>query len=456
MNLSAIATPRIFPICPAALLLILAAPAALAQARPEDSALEFRVDSLVRQEANARLLSGVVLLARGDHVLWQRGYGFADWERLVPNKPTTRFGIGSITKNMTDIVVSILEREGRLDLDAPVSKYLGDFPKGPNGGIVTVRHLLNHRSGIPWRVTSETEETQTLHPSDIVDRVRKQGLLFEPGTKELYSSAGYTVLARVIEVVEGKPIEAVLRQRIFVPATMRFSTDESGQQLMPGRALPYRLGATADTLAVFRGPYKDLSFLAGAGSVYATAEDLLHFIRAMRDGVFGDAGRRQVVADSGSTWATWYGRTTNGYEASVDYDPSHDVTFVLLANLQSAATWQLRQQIRNVLSGVAVTAILRPPPVAPRFESPDSVVGFYGDPEDPIVVSLVDGHLIRDGNEFYPIAGRKYYIPANGGVFWFSRTANGGVDGFHTIWSPGRETTAPRITPHRPHPTAAR
>ena len=448
MNLRNTASLPMLSIC-SATLLMLGPSAALAQARADDATLATRIDSLIREEADARLFSGVFLLAHGDRVVLQRGYGFADWERLVPNTPTTRFGIGSITKSMTDLAIARLVSEGRLDLDTPVSKYLGDFPKGPNGGVVTVRHLMTHRSGIPWRVTTEMEETQTLHPADIVDRVRKQGLLFEPGTKELYSSAGYTVLARVIEVIEGKPIEAVLRERIFAPGGMTLATDETGQRLMPRRALPYRLGAQADTVAVFSGPYKDFSFLAGAGSVFATDEDLLHWIRAMRSGVFGDAGRRQAVADSGSTWATWYGRTTNGYEASVDYDPARDLTFILLANLQSVTTWRLRMQLRNVLTGRAVATLPRPPRVASRFESPDSLVGSYGDPEDPIVVSLVDGHLIRDGNEFYPIADRRYYVPGTGAVFWFTRTANGSVDAFHTIWPSGEQTTAPRVTPSR-------
>ena len=446
MNLRAPARRHALTLASAAVVLPLVAHGGFAQSRLSDRAVESTIDSLIRREADARLFSGVVLVARGDNIVLQRGYGFADWERLVPNTTATRFGIGSITKTMTEIVVATLEREGRLNLDDPVSKYLGDFPRGPNGGVVTIRHLLTHRSGVPWRVTTEVEETRTLHPADIVELVRKKGLLFEPGTKELYSSAGFTCLARVIEVIEDKPFDAVLRDRIFRPAQMSSATDETGQQLMPRRALSYRLDVTADTLAVFTAPYKDLSFLAGAGSVFAAPEDLLHLVHALRSGVFGDAGRREVVADSGSIWMTWYGRTTNGYEASVDYDPSRDLTFILLANLQSAATFQLRRQIRNVLTGKATTAIHRPPPVASRFEAADSsIVGSYGDPDDPIIVSVVDGHLIRDGNEFYPIAGHRYYVPATDAVFWFVRRADGSVEAFHTIWGAGQETTAPKV-----------
>ena len=342
---------------------------------------------------------------------------------------------------MTETLVEMLATEGRLDLDAPVSRYLGSFPAGPKGGLVTIRHLVDHRSGVPHRVTNAMEETVPLHPSDIVERVRAKGLLFEPGTQELYSSAGFSCLARVIELIEGKPFDAVLRDRIFRPASMATASDETGQQLMPQRALPHRLGASAGAVVVASAPYKNLGFLTGAGSVYATAEDLLRFARASRQGVFGPAGKTRTAESGGQTWRSWYGRT-DGYEASVDLLPAEDVTFVFLSNLRSAANWQVREQVKNLLVGREAAAIFRPPPpLAASFETPDTVLGSYGDPSDPVVVAMVDGHLFRDENEFYPIAGGRYYIPASGSTFRFRRTSDGIVDGMVTVspWAARRK-----------------
>jgi CubicO group peptidase (beta-lactamase class C family) len=398
-----------------------------------EAALLTRIDSLATAEATAGLLSGVILVARGDRILLQRAYGFASWELRAPATPSTRFGIGSITKVMTGTLVDMLASEDRLDLDAPVSRYLGSFPAGPKGGAVTIRHLVDHRSGVPHRVTSEMEETLPLHPSDIVERVRAKGLLFEPGTQDLYSSAGFSCLARVIELIEGKPFDVVLRDRIFRPASMVTASGETGEQLMPQRALPYRLAASAGTVVVASAPYKNLGFLTGAGSVYATAEDLLRFARALRNGVVGPAGKTRTAETAGQTWRSWYGRTT-GYEASVDLLPATDVTFVFLSNLRSAANWQVREQVKNLLVGREAAAILRPtPPTDSSFEAPDSFLGSYGDPSDPIKVAMVDGHLFRDENEFYAIAGGRYYIPASGSVFRFRRTSDGTVDGIVTV-----------------------
>jgi len=422
-------------ICAAALLLVLA--------QLIDTGLAAKVDGLVNPEAAANLLAGNILIARGDRIVFQKAYGFANWELRAPNSTSTRFGVGSITKEMTQTIVDLLVQDGRLDLNAPVRTYLDGFPAGPKGGQATVRDLLTHKAGVPFRVTTPIEETQRLHPADIVDRVRKTGLLSEPGTTELYSSAGFTVLARVIEIIEKKPFDAVLAERIFRPASMSTATDETGQQLMTNRAMGYRLSAGTRTVEVASARYADLGFLAGAGSVYATAEDLWHFARAMRAGKLGVAAQQRLMNTSQPSWRGWYGRT-NGYEASLDYLPAEDLTVVFLSNLRSAANWQIRELLKTILTGGTPAAIAHPPAVAPRFESASEITGLYGDPNDPVEVTESDGRLFRDDNEFYPIAGRQYSIPASGATFHFTRDANGVVKSMDTRRA-GRDTSLKKI-----------
>ena len=388
-----------------------------------------------------------MVIARGDRVITQRTWGFADWERRVPNSSSTRFGIGSITKAITVVLVDQLAGDGRLDVDAPVAKYIPGFPDGPRGGHPTVRHLLTHRAGVPFRVTSKLDETLPLHPADIVERVKTKGLLFEPGTAELYSSAGFTSVARIVEIIENKPFDVVLAERIFRPAAMTSATDETGEQLMMNRALPFRLGAGAVTTAVCSAQYKNFGFLTGAGSLYTTAEDLLHFVRALHDGKFGGVSKKQLGAPTDTVWTSWYGRT-NGYEASVDFLPAQDLTFIFLSNLRSAANWQMREQVRRFVLGGAAATIASVPPVAPPFESPSAVVGAYGDPVDPVVISESEGRLFRDESEFYPIAGDRYYLPASGATFRFVRDSGGRVDSVVTRFpSTTQERALGRLRP---------
>jgi CubicO group peptidase (beta-lactamase class C family) len=416
----------------------------LAQGPLDERALGARVDSLATPEAAASRLSGIMLIARGDRVIVQRTWGFADWERRVPNSPSTRFGIGSITKVMTEMLVDQLAREGRLDLSAPVAKYIPGFPEGPKGGRPTVRDLLVHRSGVPHRVTTVLEETEHLDPRDIVERAKAKGLLFEPGTAELYSSAGFTCLARIVEIVEKKSFDDVLAERIFRPASMTSATGETGEQLMMNRALPFRLGAGAVNVAVASAPYKDLGFLTGAGSLYPTAEDLLHFVRAVYGSTFGSVAQKQLGAPTDTVWASWYGRA-HGYEASVDFLPAQDLTFIFLSNLRSAANWQIRTQVKNIVVARAVATILSVPAVARPFEPHSAVVGAYGDPADPVVISDAEGRLFRDENEVYPIADGWYYIPASGTTFRFGRDSDGSVDSLVTRFPWASERALRRV-----------
>ena len=413
----------------AATLAVVAITACRATGQPQSNEGELgaRLDALARPEADAGRLSGIIIIARGDRIIVQRSWGFADYERRVPNSPDTRFGIGSITKVIAGTLVLQLAAENRLDLNSPVAKYLPGFPAGPKGGQPTVHDLLTHRAGVPFRVTTVLEETQHLDPADIVERVKTKGLLFEPGTAELYSSAGFTCLARIVEVIENKPFDDVLAERIFRPASMTSATGETGDQLMMNRALPFRLGAGSQNVAVASAQYKNLGFLTGAGSLYATAEDLLHFVRAVHNGTFGSDAQKQLGGQSDTVWTSWYGRT-NGYEASVDFLPVQDLTFIFLSNLRSAANWQIRERVRGILLGRAVTPIASVPPVAPPFEPHSDIVGAYGDPVDPLVISESGGRLFRDESEFYPIGGGRYYLPASGTTFRFVRESGGRVD----------------------------
>jgi len=412
-----------------------------------DKEIAAAVDKITATVLSAQQLGGALLIARGDRIILQRAYGFADWELQSPNSAKTRFGIASITKVMTEALANLLASEGRLDLDAPVSKYIPGFPHGEAQGRPTVRDLMTHRAGVPHRVTTAEDETRTLRPSDIVERAIAKGLLFEPGSQELYSSAGFTCLARVIEIVEGKPFHEVLKTRIFQPAAMTSAIEETGQQLMAQRATPYHLGTAAGAVVVANEEHQDLSFLTGAGSTYSTTADMFHLVRAMHSGILGEAAKRELTKDTVSGWQGWYGRA-NGYEGSIDYLSNLDLTFVFLSNLRSAANWQVRRQVKNAILGKKFEIVNAAPPVMPSFELPSSIVGQYGDPSDPLMITTDDGRLFRDGDEFYPIEDGWYYEGVSSAIMRFRRAADGSVDAIITRFFGREESVKPRIHTH--------
>lgn len=421
-----------------------AAEPAAQKAIPVRSGVSGQIDRLIEPQARADLFSGVILVQRGDDVLFQQAYGFASWELRVPNNEHTRFGLASITKPMTEALVSVLVQQHRLELQAPVEKYIPGFPRGPHEEKPTIEQLLKHTAGVPHRVTTAAEEMQPLHPADIVERVKARGLLFEPGSRELYSSAGYTCLARIIEVIEGRSFEEALAEEVFRPAQMSSAMSETGLHLMPERALPYILGAGKDGVVLEAAPYKDLLFLAGAGSVYAAPADLVAFVRKVRSGAFGEQLQSWANAGDVHKWRGWYGRI-NGYEASVDLLPSQNLILVILSNLQSAANWQLRQRVRDLMLGSPVLPIPLPPARVANFEPASGVAGVYGDRSDPVEVAVHEGELYRDENQIYPIAGDRYYIPVSGFTMKFHRK-DINVDSIITTFGDGSERVLQRLT----------
>src|SRR5213080_4618910 len=141
---------------------LLLAIAALAQ----DTA---RMDQLVQSYGANRQFMGSVLVARGSEVLFSKGYGSANLEWSIPNSPTTKFRLGSITKQFTAASILLLEERGKLKLDDPVKKHMSDAPAARDK--VTIFHLLTHTSGIP-SFTSFSDyrerEAQAMTPEKLV------------------------------------------------------------------------------------------------------------------------------------------------------------------------------------------------------------------------------------------------------------------------------------------------
>jgi CubicO group peptidase (beta-lactamase class C family) len=411
-------------------------------AQSKYSRLAEQIDAIVMPAAKADIVSGVILIADGAGVAYERAYGFSNWELRTPNTLQTRFGIASITKLFTETLIDILVRDGGLALDTPVEKFLPGFPRGPAGGVPTVRHLLTHRSGVPHRVTTAVEETQILTPADIVERVRTAGLKFEPGSQRLYSSAGFTCLARVVEIVEQQRFDDVLAARVFKVAGMIDATSDPAHDLLPRRAGSYRLGMNGGRVAVANVPYKHLSFLTGAGSVYATAHDLLRFRLAARSGRLPISSPARARAPQ--EWDAAAGRT-NGYEAFFDSLDAAGLTFIFLNNLQSTANWQIQEQVRNVLQNKPTRPLVLPPPIGRANEPPHSLVGRYGSSDAPVEITLDAGHLFRGENEFYATDNGDYYIPASGTTMHFRRGNDGRIDAIISVGGSGQKSVLRRL-----------
>ncbi|MEQ8766086.1 MAG: serine hydrolase domain-containing protein [Planctomycetota bacterium] len=307
--------------------------------------LPTRLSAYLEPYAAAGQLSGVILVARGSEVLFERAYGMANYELSVPNTVETRFNIASITKPMTIAVVVKMIEEGKLGQEDPLSKFIPDFPKA---NAITVVGLLNHRAGIPHRVTTAEQETVPHTAADMVAFAKEKELTFEPGGRSSYSSAGYSVLARVVEIADGKPFSEVLQARLFDPLGMVQSADVDGRTVLPGRASSYFVVGDERVNA----PLQDLSFLVGAGSVTTTARDLFRFARGVVESKLGPSVTASLMRSDGLHW----NGSTSGFRAFVEYDRETDLTLVVTANQPTGVNDSIREDIPRIVAGEEVSS----------------------------------------------------------------------------------------------------
>jgi CubicO group peptidase (beta-lactamase class C family) len=239
-----------------------------------------RMEQVVQSYVSDKQFMGSVLVARGGTTVFDKGYGFANLEWNIPNTPTTKFRLGSITKQFTAASILLLEERGKLKTDDPVKKYIPDAPAAWDK--VTIYNLLTHTSGIanftsfPDYASTETAPTT---PEKLVARFRDKPLEFQPGEKWNYSNSGYVLLGYLIEKISGQTYEQFVQQNIFSPLGMKDSGYDSHRTVMQRRATGY---TPSDNGPVNAG-YIDMSIPFSAGALYSTTEDLLRW----EQGLFG-------------------------------------------------------------------------------------------------------------------------------------------------------------------------
>jgi CubicO group peptidase (beta-lactamase class C family) len=348
--------------------LVLAGPSAAQDPPPFDQVVQPYV-------ANGQFM-GSVLVARGPAVVFTRGYGSANLEWNSPNDATTKFRLGSLTKQFTAASILLLEERGKLSVDDRVKKYLPDAPAAWDS--ITIRHVLTHTSGIPnftgfadYRPTAPFATT----PEALVARFRDKPLDFQPGDKFNYSNSGYVLLGYLVEKISGGTYEAFLQQNIFAPLGMKDSGYDSNTAIIPRRAAGYVPGAPAPLNAGF--VHMTIPFSAGA--LYSTTEDLLRWEQGLFGGKVLSAGSLEkmttpfksdyafgvLVRTAADRKVISHNGGIDGFNTYLAYYPDSKTTIVVLGNLNGPAPDQIGPRLGAVAHGDPVP----PPPAAPRKTS---------------------------------------------------------------------------------------
>jgi serine beta-lactamase-like protein LACTB len=224
-----------------------------------------------------------VAIRRDGQLVFSEGFGLADLENAVPVDPrTTRFAVASVTKAFTGLALLKAVERGRIDLDAPIQRYVPTFPVKSEGAI-SPRLLAAHLAGIRHWKDERTPALYARHFRDvneILPLFAADALVAAPGSKYSYSSYGYDLLGAALQAAYGKPYPQVIADEVFTPLGLQETAFDDVRKVVPHRARHYTyydLDTFAETTEPLRVPDWDYSHNLAAGNVISTAEDLVQF-----------------------------------------------------------------------------------------------------------------------------------------------------------------------------------
>lgn len=274
--------------------------------------------ALLKPFVEAHELAGAVGLVAGvDGILSTVTVGWADIEEKRPMTPDAVFWIASQSKPMTATAFLMLVDEGKVGLDDPVEKYLPEFegqmvvsekdddhmllnrPDHP----ITIREVLSHVSGLPFKSALEEPTLDALPLRLAVRSYAAAPLATEPGTHYQYSNAGINTAARILEVVSGMKYEEFMQQRLFDPLGMKDTTFWPTEAQVARLAKSYRPGKDKTGLEEFglgqlQWPLtnRKTRFPMPAGGLFSTARDTAQFCRMMLNG--GELDGKRYISEA--------------------------------------------------------------------------------------------------------------------------------------------------------------
>jgi len=400
-----------------------------------------------------------VLVARQGKILFSQGYGQADREGSVAATPETRFRIGSMTKQFTAAAILKLASEGKLSLADPLTKYLPGYPGGEK---ITLRHLLNHTSGLhnyTDKPDFASKVATAIAPDDLIAWFRNDPPDFPPGEQFRYCNTGYFLLGQIVAQVSGHPLGDYFQEQFFTPLSMRdtgtwknATTPEHGAK-----------GYSFDGKEFHPAAEWDMSWAGGAGDLYSTTADIWRWTEALHHGRVLPAASLQAALEEFTVkkpetlslrygmglyhaeieWLPAIGHTGGlpGYLSEVMWLPDEDTTVVVLSNAMppkpgsspaEIVPLAVRAFLGSEIAGHAPKELS-----APDTKAYAAYAGRYQYPEGVQTITVEGGRIYGqlDGQPRYEI------FPSGPGEFFYKVAAarivfhRGGKDGAVTSLS---------------------
>jgi CubicO group peptidase (beta-lactamase class C family) len=416
-------------------------------ARPD---VATRLDVLFADLEARGLFSGAVVVGRGREIVWEKGIGLANADRGVAFTPDTPADGGSLAKTFTAALLIMLQREGKLDLDAPAARLLPELPYSE----ITLRHLLTHSSGLPvydydyFDRHLPRDQVRTTELLLKVIAAEKPDLFFRPGQQFEYSSFGFDLAALAAERSAQQPLARLLERRFFEPLGFTSAFLRPGNlSEFPGiRTLGYRkVDGKLQIHDVF-----DLEAFHGGSNIYLSARDLHRWNASFQDRSWIEArGLAPVLDDviigrglSGLTLGSWYRNTEGtafsyaghlqGFHAEVFRDLPSSLSVVYVSN-NTLSPWlqhEIVRAVRSIAEGQDVEPLVEPVVDEIGEEERPRLAGrWVMSHGDPVTIEHVEGRTSMVRNEvpyrMVQVAPKYFYVPGLDFMIGFKKDSDG-------------------------------
>ncbi|RAJ83630.1 CubicO group peptidase (beta-lactamase class C family) [Chitinophaga dinghuensis] len=326
-----------------------------------------KVDAIIRREMQSRRIPGVQLaVVKDGKIILERNYGIANIEQNIPVTDSTLFSINSCTKAFTGVAIMQLVQAGKIDLQAPVGRYLDSLPA--NWQPVTIRQLLTHVSGLPdvLQLKDVSNEKQAWQ------QVMAKPMDFPTGTQFSYNQTNYALLGKIIDKYSGMPFLEFFQQQQFRPAGMKYTVSGDFFSVIPHSAdtyiyARYLYGEKLPTAKLIKNYEEFAPYRRAAAGLKSTAHELASWIAALQRGQLLNAPALKTLWTAGSynngqptQWALgWVTKprpahaaiiATGGARSAFFVYPEDHLGIVVLTNLNGGTPEDFIDEIAGVFN----------------------------------------------------------------------------------------------------------
>lgn len=378
----------------------------------KENPLTKQLDEFLTGQNKYFRFNGNVLVADKGEIIFQKSFGFADFDSQRMLNDSSVFELASVSKQFTATGILLLIDKEKLSLTDSLRKF---FPELPYSNI-TIRHMLTHTSGLPdyfWLMIEKWDHKRIAYNKDVIELLAKEKLppVFTPGTRWEYSNTAFVILAAIIEKISGQSFKDYMGENIFQPLGMKhtriYNTRRSLKDTIPNYAYGFNYN---DSLKKYMLPDNDtttqfviyMDGIQGDGIVNSTTSDLLKWDRAVKNHTLlkeetqNEMLKGQSIVDTVRSYQYGYGVFLEkndfgnmishsggwpGYVTSLSRSVDDDRTFILLSN-NSSNSPVLSVSLQHILAGKEIVMPSEHKEVVMDSTAMDVFTGIYKTPNE--------------------------------------------------------------------------